>query len=67
MTKPNVVPLAVAAAFGAGLAICSKYVLKLHKKKALRVLITGAAGELSRRATANVTLGLSLLALLGSG
>ncbi|KAG2441364.1 hypothetical protein HYH02_009955 [Chlamydomonas schloesseri] len=57
MTKPNVVPLAVAAAFGAGLAICSKYVLKLHKKKALRVLITGAAGQIGYALAPQVAVG----------
>ncbi len=43
--KQNLLSLAGAAALGAGLALGSKYLLKLSKKKPLRVMITGAAGE----------------------
>lgn len=43
--KQNLLSLAGAAALGAGLALGSKYLLKLNKKKPLRVMITGAAGE----------------------
>ena len=54
MAKQQLLSLAGAALLGAGLVIGSKYAMKLQKRKALRVMITGAAGELDDACICNV-------------
>lgn len=49
MAKAQFLSLASAALLGAGLVLGTKYLTSLKRRKALRVLITGAAGELGER------------------
>ncbi|GFR48282.1 hypothetical protein Agub_g10057 [Astrephomene gubernaculifera] len=60
MAKPQIFPLAGAAILGAGLALGSKYLMKLRRKKVMRVLITGAAGQIGYALAPQVATGAML-------